>query len=116
MILYRVALTVDPGQVEHARHLFAELVEASRRVPGVIDFDILQDPADPHRFVSIEVYADEAAVELQDKLPQLQAVMDALPALLTSSLAGTKFVVSASEPWPPQPPTPPQDSTTGHGV
>ncbi|MEU7835094.1 antibiotic biosynthesis monooxygenase [Nonomuraea sp. NPDC049129] len=43
--------------------MFYELADASRRVPGVINFDILQDPDEPHRFVSIEVYADEEAVD-----------------------------------------------------
>ncbi|UBU16692.1 putative quinol monooxygenase [Nonomuraea gerenzanensis] len=100
MILYRVAVTVDPGHLQRAHRLFAELVDASRQVPGVIDFDILQDPADPHRFVSIEVYADEDAVERQGKLPQLQAVMDAFQTLLIIGPKGTRFVVLASEPWP----------------
>ncbi|MEV0821970.1 putative quinol monooxygenase [Nonomuraea rubra] len=100
MILYRVAVTVDPAHLQRAHRLFAELVDVSRRVPGVIDFDIMQDPGNPHRFVSIEVYADEEAVELQGKLPQLHAVMDAFPTLLITGPKGTKFVVLASEPWP----------------
>ncbi|MFG1965366.1 putative quinol monooxygenase [Nonomuraea sp. NPDC049028] len=58
-----MAVTADPGHLERARRMFYELADASRRVPGVINFDILQDPDEPHRFVSIEVYADEEAVD-----------------------------------------------------
>ncbi|TMR90374.1 putative quinol monooxygenase [Nonomuraea basaltis] len=100
MILYRVAVTVDPGHLDRAHRMFAELADASRRVPGVINFDILQDPGDPRRFVSIEVYADEEAVDRQGQLPQLDAVMEAFPTLLSAGPEGRKFVVSDSEPWP----------------
>ncbi|MBT2234737.1 antibiotic biosynthesis monooxygenase [Nonomuraea sp. NEAU-A123] len=95
-----MAVTVDPRHLERARRMFAALAEASRRIPGVINFDILQDPDDPHRFVSIEVYADEDAVDRQGKLPQLHAVMAAFPTVLSAGPEGRKFVVSDSEPWP----------------
>ncbi|HUR03163.1 MAG TPA: antibiotic biosynthesis monooxygenase [Nonomuraea sp.] len=82
-----------------ARRVFAELVDASRRAPGVIDFNILQDPDYPRRFVSIEVYADEA-VDRHGELPQLDAVMETFLGLLSAGPDETKFVVSYSVPWP----------------
>jgi quinol monooxygenase YgiN len=100
MILFRVAVQVHDGKVEHARSLFGDLTLASRTVPGVISFDILQDPELTGRFVSIEVYDDQAALDRQADLPELATVMTAFPDLLVDGPSGTIFHVSKYEPWP----------------
>jgi quinol monooxygenase YgiN len=58
LIVFRVAVTVHEDQLERARVMFGDLSELSRLVDGVVYFDILQDPRQATRFVSIEVYAD----------------------------------------------------------
>lgn len=100
MIVYRVAVTVHPPEIEAARAMFTRLVTASRAVPGVISFDITQDLANPARFISIEVYQNQAAVDRQGLLPELTQVMAALGHLAAGPPAGRKFVISRSEPWP----------------
>lgn len=99
MIVYRVMVTVQPERIDEARGLFARLAVASRAVPGVVNFDIAQDLTDPTRFVSVEVYEDQAALDRQDLLPELRDVMTALGHLLVAPPDGRKFFVSRHEPW-----------------
>lgn len=80
--------------------MFVELSRVSRNVAGVVHFDILQDPERPTRFVSVEVYQDQQALDRQGELPELARVMAAFPRLLADGPHGTKFHVSATEPWP----------------
>lgn len=100
MIVFRVAVQVHDAKLGEARVLFGALTQASRRVPGVVCFDILQDPEQPQRFVSIEVYQDQAALDRQGTLPELAAVMTAFDDLLTEGPDGTIFHVCGTEPWP----------------
>jgi quinol monooxygenase YgiN len=99
MIVFRVDAQVHAGKVAHARTLFRALTHASRTVPGVISFDILEDPDQPGRFVSIEVYQDQDALDRQGDLPELHTVMHALRDLLTARPDGMKFHVHTAEPW-----------------
>lgn len=100
MIVFRVAVQVHDTKINQARALFGALTRASRLVPGVISFDILCDPEEAGRFVSIEVYEDQAALDRQAALPELETVMTTFDALLTGLPRGTVFHVSGSEPWP----------------
>lgn len=100
MIVYRVAVNVRPSMLARASSMFDRLTEFSREVPGVLHFDILQDPADATRFVSIEVYEDQAAVDRQSALPEVDQVMAAFDTLLSDGPHGTVFHVSSTEPWP----------------
>jgi autoinducer 2-degrading protein len=49
----------DAGRIEE---LFRELRDASRKEPGVIQFDVARSKDHPERFVLWEVYKDEAAL------------------------------------------------------
>jgi quinol monooxygenase YgiN/ubiquinone/menaquinone biosynthesis C-methylase UbiE len=113
MIIYRVEVAVRPERLPRARTMFAELVRQSRQVPGVHTFDVLQDPDDACRFVSVEVFEDRAAVERQSALPLVREVIEEFDTLLHTQPRGTAFFVSASEPWP----TPAADRSAGeHAV
>jgi quinol monooxygenase YgiN len=100
MIVFRVAVQVHEAKIGQARALFGELTQASRLVAGVVSFDILQDPHEARRFVSIEVYQDQAALQRQEALPELETVMAAFDDLLTDPPHGTIFHVCRTEPWP----------------
>jgi autoinducer 2-degrading protein len=49
----------DAGRIEE---IFRELRDASRKEPGVIQFDVARSKDHPERFVLWEVYKDEAAL------------------------------------------------------
>jgi quinol monooxygenase YgiN len=106
MIVYRVEVVVRPEELARAQAMFAILVEQSRTVPGVLHFDILQDPVDERRFVSVEVFQDRAAVDRQGELPLVDEVLAAFDELLLEEPRGTEFRVSATEPWPATATTP----------
>jgi quinol monooxygenase YgiN len=100
MIVFRVAVQVRDSKIPQACVLFAALTQASRTVLGVRSFDILRDLEQPGRFVSIEVYEDQAALNRQAALPELHTVMAAFDDLLLAGPDGTIFHVASSEPWP----------------
>jgi quinol monooxygenase YgiN len=100
MIIYRVEVLVRPEELPRMRAMFAALVEQSRSVPGVRHFDILQDPTDERRFVSVEVFEDRAAVDLQGALTMVDEVVATFDESLLEGPRGTVFQVAATEPWP----------------
>ncbi|GAA4462607.1 putative quinol monooxygenase [Phytohabitans houttuyneae] len=100
MIVYRVEVVVRPAELPRARLMFAAVVEQSRQLPGVHHFDILQDPANECRFVSVEVFEDQAAVDRQAELPVVAEVLAAFDGLLVDRPRGAIFHVSATQPWP----------------
>ena len=76
----RVAATTSRQGVAHARHLayltakpgkeaeFQEKMTAQAKrclanEPGCLQFDVVQDPKNPTRFVMLEVYKDDAAIK-----------------------------------------------------
>lgn len=103
MIVYRVDVQVRQERIDRALSLFRDLVHASRGTPGVVAFDILPDPETLGRFVSIEVYEDQAAADQQGELPELTTLMAELDDLLTGAPDGTVFHVSRTESWPELP-------------
>ena len=104
MIVFRVAVSVQDDKLDEATEMFVRLSRVSRNIAGVVHFDILQDPADPTRFVSIEVYEDQAALDRQGELDEVGEVMTAFGRLLVAGPNGTIYHVAATEPWPDEPP------------
>jgi quinol monooxygenase YgiN len=51
-----------PEDGDRIEDIFRELRDASRKEPGVIQFDIARSKEHPERFVLWEVYIDEAAL------------------------------------------------------
>jgi quinol monooxygenase YgiN len=100
MIIYRVAAKAFPHKIEEARRKFADLSAASRKLPGVVSFDIAQDVTDPAVFISTEVYEDHEAAHRQGELPELAALMACLPRLLADAPHGTVFGASVTGSWP----------------
>ena len=61
MIATLVFVDVKPENVEDFRAITLYNHENSRKEPGNVRFDVLQDNNDPTKFVLFEVYEDEAA-------------------------------------------------------
>ncbi len=62
MIVVRFKVTCKPEMIEKAKAAFRSAIAPSRRVEGVINFDIAQDLADPNCLIATEVFEDEAAL------------------------------------------------------
>jgi quinol monooxygenase YgiN len=61
LLAVHVQLRVRPEHVELFKQATFANAEASRREPGIARFDVVQDRADPTRFVLIEVYRSDDA-------------------------------------------------------
>jgi quinol monooxygenase YgiN len=57
-------LTAKPGkEAEFKEKMTAQARRCLANEPGCLQFDVVQDPKNPTRFVMIEVYKDEAAIK-----------------------------------------------------
>lgn len=63
MVILHVYVHVRPEHVDAFREAILENARNSIREPGVLRFDVVQQIDQPARFVLVEVYRDEAAVE-----------------------------------------------------
>ena len=70
----------------------------SRRVRACSSFDIGRDLDDPDRFIATEVFEDRAALERQEALPEVAAVMVAFETALVAEPEATVLTVSGSSP------------------
>jgi quinol monooxygenase YgiN len=84
VIVLRFKVKLRPEKTEDAVALFAAVVEPSRAVEGVINFDIARDVDDPNVIVATEVFEDDDARDRQEALPEVAAVMAFLPDALAA--------------------------------
>ena len=88
MIVVRFKISCHPEKTQDVREALVKAISPSRATEGVVSFDIAVDLADRNTFVATEVFADQAARERQESLPEVAAVM----ALLPEALAGPPVV------------------------
>ena len=99
MIVVRFKVTCKPEMIGKAKAAFEAVVAPSRRIEGVINFDIAQDIADPNSLIATEVFDDRAALARQEALPEVKNVIEQLPEFLAAEPEATIYNVSSSEPW-----------------
>ena len=68
----------------------------SRKEPGVVQFDVIQQVDDPSRFVLFELYRDEQAIEAHRGTAHYAKWRDAVPAFLVTER--TRQIYRAIEP------------------
>ena len=69
MVVYCVTVYVKPENVEGFMAATIENHENTRREPGNIRFDVLQNAEDPTRFFLYEVYESKEAVDAHKQTP-----------------------------------------------
>jgi quinol monooxygenase YgiN len=99
MIVVRFKVTCQAGKTEPLIAAFRKVIAASRPLEGVVSFDIARDLADPNCFIATEVFADKAALDRQEALPEVQETIGMLDDILAGAPEATIFHVSSSEPW-----------------
>jgi len=82
MIVLHAVFPIDPNERERALALFEDLVEASNREPGMVEYRAAVDLQDPNVVRFSEVYEDEAASSAHLETDHFQRLQDALPELL----------------------------------
>lgn len=99
MIVVRFKVQCKAEKAEEVMAALREVIAASRKLDGVISFDIGRDVSDPNSFIATEVFADRAALERQESLPEVAKTLGILEESLVAEPEATIFHVSSSEPW-----------------
>ena len=99
MIVVRFKVQCKPEKAEQVMAAFKEVIAPSRKVDGVVNFDIGRDVSDPNSFIATEVFNDRAALDRQESLPEVAKTLGILEESLVAEPEATIFHVSSSEPW-----------------
>ncbi len=75
------------------REILTALVDATRREPGCLSYELLQNYADPMDFVFIERWASPAVEQAHFVTPHLLATLQQLTGLLASELQVCRYGV-----------------------
>jgi quinol monooxygenase YgiN len=98
MLLVRFKVRCQPGKTQEMADAMAGVVEAARKLSGVVHFDIGRDITDPDALIATEVFEDRAAMEREEALPEVARVVKLMQ---SGALAGqpewTIYEISSSE-------------------
>lgn len=98
VIVLRFRAQVRPDRVDEVASAFAAVVPPSRRVEGVLHFDVGRDVGDANTFIATEVFEDADARARQESLAEVAEVMRLLPDALAAPPEATVYHVQSSEP------------------
>jgi quinol monooxygenase YgiN len=98
MIVVRFKLKCQPDKAEQVMGALKDVIAPAREVDGVISFDIARCLDAPDSFIATEVFADKAALDRQESLPEVETVLGMLPDSVAAEPEATIFHVSSSEP------------------
>jgi quinol monooxygenase YgiN len=97
MVIMRFKVKVRPEKAEEVRAALEAVIEPSRALDGVVRIDIARDLSDSDSFIATEVYEDEAALERQEALPEVEAALSLIREC-TVEREATLYHVSSAEP------------------
>ena len=75
MIVARFKVRCRPERSEELAAALAAVEAPSRRLAGVVHFDVARSVADPNAFVVLEVFEDRQALERQEAQGEVGAVL-----------------------------------------
>jgi quinol monooxygenase YgiN len=95
-----VSVSVLPEAVDAFRIASLANAEASIREPGVVRFDVIQENADPTRFVLIEVYRDADGATAHKQTAHYQTWRDTVASMMAGPRTSKTYAtVSPSSTW-----------------
>ena len=97
MLILHVSIHVKPEHLEAFKAATIENATHSRKEPGVVRFDFLQQADDPTRFMLLEAYRDAAAQASHKEMPHYHAWV----AKVTDMLAEPRTRLSYAPVFPP---------------
>ena len=86
MITIVARCSAQAERVENLVGLALDLVEASRSEAGNVSYDFYADLADPAKFTFIEVWNDQAALDLHNASPHFRGFVDRAAPLFAGPL------------------------------
>lgn len=97
MIAVRFRIVCKPEKATEVRAALTAVVEPSRKLEGVLSFDIGQDITDSNSFIATEIFSDTAALDRQESLPEVHKVLALLPDSVVSDPEATVYEISAAK-------------------
>jgi quinol monooxygenase YgiN len=98
MIVVRFKVHCQPGKTQEMVDAMVAVVAPSRRLPGVVHFDVARDLTNPDALIATEVFEDRAAMERQEAQPEVARVVDLIGAgALTGAPEWTIYEVASAE-------------------
>ncbi len=91
MLIVFVDVHVKPDSIQAFREATIENARASVKEPGVARFDVLQQEADPARFMLIEVYRDDDAPAAHKETPHYAKWRDTVAPMMAEPRRGIRF-------------------------
>ena len=76
MITIVARCSVKADKVEDLVELALDLVKASRSEAGNVSYDFYADLADPAKFTFVEIWKDQAAIDLHNATPHFRGFVD----------------------------------------
>jgi quinol monooxygenase YgiN len=92
LFIVHVSVFVKPGTAGAFVSATLENARNSRLEPGVVRFDLLQEPVDPLRFLLVEIYRNEAAAAAHKETAHYQTWRDAVADLMAETRRGVKYI------------------------
>lgn len=77
-------ITAQPDQVEPLKAVLSELIEPTRQEPGCIQYELLQNLADPTDFTFVETWETEAALDSHLASDHIQTALQKLQGLVAN--------------------------------
>jgi quinol monooxygenase YgiN len=87
-----VQIHVRPERVDAFRDASLSNASESRREPGVLRFDLIQESDDPTRFVFIEVFRDLAAAAAHRETAHYQRWRDTVNEMMAEQRTNRKYL------------------------
>lgn len=75
MIVVRFKVQCQPDRVDEVAAAMGDVVEPSRKMAGVLAFDVARDVTDSHCLLAVEVFDDRATLARQEELPEVARAM-----------------------------------------
>jgi quinol monooxygenase YgiN len=98
VLVVRFKVTCQPDKAEQMANAMSDVQNAARGLPGVIHFDIARNVADPNAFIATEVFEDRAALQREEAIPEVAAVIALMEAgALTGPPEWTIYEVASAE-------------------
>lgn len=75
MIVVRFKVQCQPGRADEVAAAMGDVVAPSRKMGGVVSFDVARDVTDPNCVLAVEVFEDRATLERQEEQPEVAKAM-----------------------------------------
>src|SRR5512141_62222 len=91
LLIVHVQVHVKPEALDAFRNATQANAAASRREPGVVRFDVVQDLEDPTRFALVEVYRGESGAAAHKETAHYRTWRDAVEQLMAEPRTSRRF-------------------------